>query len=62
MAKQTVEGPYKVQPTETGYELMELVGEALVPLRPRRTYPKDKRTSAYRACILLNRKWQRTNG
>ncbi len=58
MAKQTVAGPYRVKPTDTGYELMELVDDELVPLRPRRTYKKDKRTSAYRTMAYMNRKSQ----
>jgi len=58
MARQTVQGPYRVKPTDTGYELVEVVNDELVPLRPERTYEKDKRTSAYRAIALLNRKWQ----
>ncbi len=58
MVRQTVAGPYRVKPTDTGYELMELVNDKLIPLRPERTYEKEKRTSAYRAMALLNRKWQ----
>lgn len=59
MAKQTVAGPYRVQPTDTGHELMEMVDGKLVSLRPRRVYDKEKRTSAYRAVVLLNRRWQK---
>lgn len=59
MAHQTIEGPYKVQPLEAGgYELMELTGEGLIQLRPRRLYSKDQREAAYRAVALLNRAWQ----
>lgn len=58
MAKQSVAGPYRVKPTDTGYELMELVGDELVSLRPQRTYEKEKRTSAYRTMAYMNRRWQ----
>lgn len=59
MAHQTVEGPYKVKPLETGgYELMELADDTLIQLRPRRLYTKDQRETAYRAVALLNRAWQ----
>lgn len=61
MAKQRIEGPYRVQSNETQWEIIELVDGKPEPLRPRITYEKDKRTSAYRRLASLNRKWQKSN-
>ena len=62
MAKQTVQGPYRVKNFGVGgglYEVVEMVDEeknSFEYLRPRRTYLK--RQSAYQAMVRLNRRWQ----
>jgi hypothetical protein len=65
MAHMQVKGPYRVQPPTEGHpkwEIVEMVDGQPVQLRPRVTYEKEKRTSAYRRLALMNRKWQRTQG
>lgn len=63
MARQTVEGPYRVKNFGVDgdlYEVVEMVDEAknsFEYLRPRRTYLK--RESAYQAMARLNRRWQK---
>ncbi len=61
MAKQTIPGPYRVKRTDTGYEVVELVGEKSVSLRPARRYPPEKRTFAYQQMVRMNRHLQRSS-
>lgn len=60
VARQQIEGPYRVQGSkETSWEIVEMVKDKPVQLRPRITYAKEKRESAYRRLALMNRRWQR---
>ncbi len=62
MAKQQIEGPYRVKNIGVGgdvYEVVEMLDEVknqYAELRPRRTYLK--RQSAYAKMVRLNRRWQ----
>ena len=65
MAHQKIEGPYRVLSHRdhldrvVQWEIVEIVDEQPVPLRPKLVYEKEKRASAYRRLALLNRRWQR---
>ena len=60
VARQQIEGPYKVQGSkETSWEIVEIVEGQPVHLRPRLVYDKEKRVAAYRRLALMNRKWQK---
>lgn len=62
MAKMQIEGPYRIQTNEQEeWEIMEIVGDQYMQLRPRLRYAKEKRTSAYRRLALMNRRWQKVN-
>lgn len=55
-----IQGPYRVVSTQPNiWEVVEVVGDQYVKLRPAARYAK--RPSAYGKCIRLNRKWQQEN-
>lgn len=59
--KMQIDGPYRVRfnQKQAEWEIVELVNNKPVQLRPRLAYAEEKRTSAYRRLALMNRKWQK---
>ena len=66
MAKQQIEGPYRVKNIGVNgnvYEVVEMLDESKnqhAELRPRRIYSSKphSRQTAYQAMVRLNRRWQ----